>query len=214
MFHGVLFDLDGTLLNTSEGILASTRHALEAGGITHPHDLDFLRPYLGEGIAKLMALAAPHLSPDECLPFAKLGFAHYVQTGDQHTEAYAHAEPLISWLNQQNIPWGIVTNKYRYLMQAVIHLVPFHSTAKVIICADDLPVKKPDPTPLLHAANQLKSPPKHTLYIGDTAIDMQAAQAAKMTAIWAAYGFCSEKTLSHPYDGKINHLLELKSWLT
>ncbi len=210
--QGVLFDLDGTLLDSAPGILATLYHILDLHKLPKK-DKQTLNPYIGQGLTTLFQQCAPRLTLEQCQHHAKEGFLHYIKNAHTNTLPYSGAEDILHFLNQRQTPWGIVTNKTRKLMKAVIHKLPYHETAKIIVCADDLDVKKPNPKPLLYAAEKLQSNPKNTLYIGDALVDMQAAVTANMNGLIAQYGYVSQDYKNWPHQGILANLLEIKQWL-
>ena len=209
---GILFDLDGTLLDSAPGILNALFSILEKHGMPYNDQID-LNPFIGEGLMALVTQCAPGLSQAQYQQYTQEGFAFYIKHASTQTHAFPEAKAILSTLNQRKIPWGIVTNKTRALTQSVISALPYHDTAKVLICADDLEVKKPHPKPLLMAAEKLGTKPENTLYLGDAINDMLAAKAANMVAVIAQYGYVSSNFKDWPHDGIISTLLDLKKWL-
>lgn len=210
--NGILFDLDGTLLDSAPGILNALFSILEKHGVPYNDQID-LNPFIGEGLMTLVTQCAPNLSQAQYQQYTQEGFAHYIKHASTQTHAFPEAKAILSMLNQRKIPWGIVTNKTRALTQSVISALPYYDTAKVLICADDLEVKKPHPKPLLMAAEKLGTLPEHTLYLGDAINDMLAAKAANMIAVIAQYGYVPNNFKEWPHDGVVSTLLGLKKWL-
>lgn len=195
-WRAVLFDLDGTLLDTLQDIADSANWALADQGFP-THSIGAYRHFIGEGVNTLFARALPddHEDPEqiaECI----LRFRHaYEQRWDVHTRPYEGVEPLLRTLTAAGIPMAVLSNKpdeftkkcvHRYLRQ-----VPF---AVVLGQREGIP-RKPDPTVAEQIARTLAVPSGQCLYLGDTAIDMQTACRAGMHPVGAAWGFRSVEEL-------------------
>ena len=96
---------------------------------------------------------------------------------------------MIGYLNDMKIPWGIVTNKVRYLTQSLLPHFDCFDQAGCVVCGDTLEQQKPDPTPLLYACSLLEINPDSSYYVGDTRTDAMAASSANMTSITVSYGY-------------------------
>jgi phosphoglycolate phosphatase len=108
------------------------------------------------------------------------------------TDYFVGVESLLLALNQNNIPWGIVTNKPEFLTLQLVTSFPLLQNCAVIISGDTLSERKPHPLPLLHAQEMLALPLPNTWYIGDAERDIQAANAANMVSVIAQYGYVSD----------------------
>ncbi len=189
MHQAVLFDLDGTLLDTARDLGNALNTLLVAEG-HKPLDYDEYRCAASDGAMKLL----------------ELGFGEYWATMDQTVfrqrflDAYQNnvatdtcyfdgVIELLETLNQRKIPWGIVTNKPGYLTDALIPHYPLLAACTCIVSGDSLRDKKPNPGPLIFAAGKLGVYPQHTIYLGDAQRDIQAANSAHMTSVVASYGY-------------------------
>ncbi|WP_416140673.1 HAD-IA family hydrolase [Halomonas sp. HK25] len=186
----LLFDLDGTLVDTAPDLARAT-NALRAHHGLAPLPYAVIRAQVSNGGSALVTLA---------LGLAKEAAGHDLARTFLLT-AYGEAvadesrvfPPLSSLLNAWEAagrPWGIVTNKPRAYAEPLVEalaLAPW-----VLLCADDLPVKKPDPAPLLEAARRLGVAPHDCWYLGDHERDMQAARAAGMAAVAVGWGYVEE----------------------
>ena len=185
----VLFDLDGTLVDSAPD-LAGTANDMRARRGLAPLPFGQLRPHAGSG-ARGMLSAAFELRP---------GHAGYEALRDEFHQLYelrmtresalfAAIEGLLSALERQGLPWGIVTNKsLRFAVPMVAALPPLARHA-VLIGGDSTPHTKPHPAPLLAAASHLGFDARACVYIGDDPRDMRAARAAGMAAWAAAWGY-------------------------
>lgn len=188
--QAVLFDLDGTLVDTAPDLAAAT-NALRHHHALDPLPFELIRTQVSNGGSALVTLAlgldAGH--PDHDAARSRLLDA-YEQALATHSRVFA---PLDEWLHgwqQRRRPWGIVTNKPRRYAKPLIDALALRPGA--LLCADDLAVKKPAPEPLWEAARRLGVVPQACWYVGDHVRDIEAAKAAGMTAVAVGYGYISE----------------------
>lgn len=183
----VLFDLDGTLVDSAPDLAASA-NALRARQGLPPLPLERLRPHVGSGARGMLGegLGLRPGDPEyEALREAFL--ADYATRLLDHTALFAGVSRLLDGLRQRGLRWGIVTNKARGLAEPIQQaLLP---DAATLVGGDCTTQRKPHPAPLLEAARRLDSAPGHCLYVGDDPRDMQAAQAAAMTGLAAGWGY-------------------------
>ncbi|RTR05091.1 HAD-IA family hydrolase [Halomonas nitroreducens] len=187
----LLFDLDGTLVDTAPDLARAT-NALRAhhGLPALPYPL--IRAQVSNGGSALVTLA---LGLDKAHPEHQAArdflLAAYGEAVAVDSRIFPPLERLLAHWSGAGHPWGIVTNKPRAYAAPLVHelgLVP-----GTLLCADDLPVKKPDPAPLHEAARHLAVAAPACWYIGDHVRDMQAARAAGMTAVAVGYGYLEEE---------------------
>ncbi|WP_110647686.1 HAD family hydrolase [Salinicola peritrichatus] len=192
--HGLpkalLFDLDGTLIDTAPDLAEATNRLREHHGLPRlPYPV--IRAQVSNGGSALVTLAleltADH--PDHGLARQFL-LERYAEVVADRSRVFPGLESLIESWERAGRPWGIVTNKPRLYAQPLIESLGL--TPQVMLCADDLPVKKPDPEPLLTAALRIGVAPEACWYIGDHRRDMEAARSAGMTAIAVHYGYIPE----------------------
>lgn len=187
----LLFDLDGTLVDTAPDLARAT-NALRAHHGLEALPFDVIRTQVSNGGSALVTLAlglnAEH--PEHAAARAFLLDA-YGRDVASESRIFAGLERLPELWALPPRAWGIVTNKPR--AYAVPLLKALELTPGALLCADDLAVKKPAPEPLWEAARQLGVTPEECWYIGDHARDMQAAHAAGMAAIAVGYGYIDEQ---------------------
>ncbi|RBI69223.1 phosphoglycolate phosphatase [Vreelandella sulfidaeris] len=188
--QAILFDLDGTLVDTAPD-LAKATNALRAHHGLSPLPYELIRGQVSNGGSALVTLAlglevnsAEHTLARQFLLDA------YEQAVAVHSRVFP---PLDRWLKEwhgdQRL-WGIVTNKPRRYTLPLLEALALQPGA--LLCADDLSVKKPAPEPLWEAARRLGVKPEQCWYIGDHVRDIEAAVAAGMTAVAVGYGYISE----------------------
>jgi len=196
--RAVLFDLDGTLVDSAPD-LAGAANRLRAQHGLEPLPLATLRPMVGAG-ARGMVGVAFGCGPDDIgyEPLRKGFLALYEQHLTEQTHAFDGVETLLSALEARRLPWGIVTNKAERFTLPIVRHLRLAPRAAVLICGDTTPHAKPHPEPLLEAARRLGLPPRQVLYVGDDHRDAQAAQAAGMPMLAAAWGYLGQGT---PIEG-------------
>jgi phosphoglycolate phosphatase len=189
----VLFDLDGTLLDTAPDLGAAVNHVLVSEGFAPLSDaiirqttsngaLGLLRAGLGEEL--LEELGATRLRA-ALLDF----YAAHLCVG---TRPYEGMLELIEWLDERALPWGIVTNKPGFLTEPLLAALPELASCGVTVSADTLPVRKPDPAPMFFACDQLGVEAAHCLYVGDHVRDIEAGRNAGMRTAVAGWGYLSD----------------------
>lgn len=211
----VLFDLDGTLIDSAPDLgAAADKMRTDRGLPALP--LSAYRPWAGAG-ARGMLKVAFGISP-EAPQFAELReefFSNYESAMTVRTYVFPGISDLIHTLTQRAIPWGVVTNKSRRFTEPLTAGMHLFQSAKTIVSGDTTPHAKPHPAPLLEAARQLGVAPQTCLYVGDDERDMLAGRAAGMRTFAATYGYLGAHIDVHrwPTDGWINSPEELLNWL-
>lgn len=210
----ILFDLDGTLLDSSKGIFSSIRHAFLAHDIPVDFDDQALRNQAGNGVGYLVSKIKNNLSKAQVSAIKKSAFGYYKKHAYDETTAYEGAKELLERLNEKGILWGVITNKTRDLTEAVFPLVPSFETASILICREDLAYHKPHPIGFFHAFKTLNIQAKDALYVGDGLVDMLAAKYALCQSVIAKYGYVSKDVALWPHDASIDSLEQLRQWIT
>jgi 2-phosphoglycolate phosphatase len=189
VIKAVLFDLDGTFADTAPDLGAAVNHVLALHDLP-PLPLETIRPQASHGSAGLLGLAFD-ITPDDPR-FAGLRtefLAHYTEHICEHTTLFTGMDALIDTIEQQALPWGIVTNKPHRFTVPLMQALGYANRAGCMVSGDTCAQAKPHPMPMLHAAKQLNIAPEHCLYLGDDKRDMEAANAANMRGIIARYGY-------------------------
>lgn len=188
----ILFDLDGTLLDTAKDLGNALNHVLSTVG--RPTLVyETYRNIASDGAKGLLELGFGDDLKD--FDFARLRqqFLDYYETNiSVDTEYFVGVENLLLALNQANIPWGIVTNKPEFLTLQLITSFPLLQNCAVIVSGDTVSERKPHPLPLLYAEEKLALASPNTWYIGDAERDIQASNAANMVSVIARYGYISD----------------------
>ncbi|AIL32923.1 HAD family hydrolase [Basilea psittacipulmonis] len=197
----VLFDLDGTLADTAHDLIAATNHVRISQGLA-PMPPELLRNSISAGTVGLLKVALGIDKNDPDFPkLRQILLDYYADHLHTHTTLFPHIRELLNGLSDQKIKWGIVTNKPTQYTLPLIAFLGLDKDSQACVCGDTLIQAKPHPAPLFYAAGLAHSHPSETIYIGDSLTDIQAAQAAGMKSIAAAYGYCdSDDALSWKAD--------------
>lgn len=182
---GMLFDLDGTVLDTAPEFAHCLNQLLADMEKPAIGVLD-LREHVSYGTRGMIQFAFSDHS-DESLPqrFRDL----YEDTLGHKTELFSGMAELLSWLSAQSIPWGIVTNKPLRYAEPLVAQFPELAQRQCLIAGDSLPTSKPDPAPLLAGCAAIQCTPANTWYIGDSLSDLKASRNAGMPCVLADYGY-------------------------
>ena len=184
----VLFDLDGTLLDSAPDFVATLNRMLVERG-EPVVALDALRPHVSKGARAMLAAGFPRLDPDAREAMIPGFLQVYQEELARHGEPFDGIETLLEAIEAAGSRWGIVTNKPEYLAVQLLPLLGWQRRCAVLVGGDTLPVRKPDPLPLLHAAQQLGLGADDCVYVGDDERDILAARAARMPSIAALWGY-------------------------
>ncbi len=186
--QGVLFDLDGTLVDTAPDMVAVLTDLQEAHGLARL-SYETGRAHVSNGAVGLIRLGFPEL-PDEALRALHTEYLdRYAQALCVRSTLFPGLERLLDDLDRLHCPWGVVTNKPHRLTVPLMDALRLSDRASCIISGDTLPQRKPHPAPLILAARTLGVAPAASVYIGDAARDIEAGRAAGMATIAAAYGY-------------------------
>lgn len=210
----VLFDLDGTLMDTAPdmaGALNELRH--EAGHDALP--LEQLRPFVSHGARALVQIGFPQASGAVFEALRGRFLAIYRSRLARETKVYDGVGEALTRLEAVGILWGIVTNKPGWLTQPLLEHLALHRRAAVVVSGDTLQQRKPHPAPLLHAAEKLRVSPPDCIYVGDAERDVLAAQAAGMRAFVALFGYipANERPRDWPASGWLESPALMARWL-
>ncbi len=201
----VLFDLDGTLLDTARDFHCIINRMLEKRGAP-PISYSSLRSQVSNG-ARAMVRHAFQIEQDhpEFATLHQQFLDDYADTEYVQSQTFNGISELIAWLESQNTPWGIVTNKpERFTHPLLIQLGM--GQCQSVICPEQVAHTKPDPEGLLLACQQLDCHPEDSIYIGDHIRDIEAGRAAGMRTISAAWGYLNEGECCADWGG--DHICE------
>jgi len=189
-YKAVLFDLDGTLVDSLKGIADSTNEALRQMGLV-PHAVDAYRYFVGDGIEILARRALPENRRDQptISMLVTLIDADYAMRWEDSTTCFSGIPELLDALAVQHIPMCVLSNKrHEYALLTVARLL---SRWKFRAVAGTVPggPRKPDPNAALQMASLLDVPPQEIVFLGDSDVDMKTALAAGMHGVGARWGY-------------------------
>ena len=191
--QAVLFDLDGTLIDSAPDLgAAADKMRVDRGLPSLP--LAHYRPMAGAGARGMLGVAFG-LTPEHA-EFAALReefFTNYERCMTQNTYVFAGVSELIAHLMALDLPWGVVTNKAARFTNPLTRAMPLFVSAGAVVSGDSTPHAKPHPEPLLEAARRLAITPTRCLYVGDDERDIVAGLAAGMRTVAATYGYLGQE---------------------
>jgi len=188
----VLFDLDGTLLDTAPDLARAVNRQRRERGL-QPVALERLRPAVSQGARGMLRVAFDLLPGHGDYERMREEFlAYYLSDLCVDTCLFPGMESVLRTLESRGLVWGIVTNKLHRFTLPLLHKMQLHERAGCIVSGDTAARAKPHPDPLLEAARRIDTAPARCLYIGDDERDVQAANAAGMTAVVALWGYLGD----------------------
>jgi len=211
----VLFDLDGTLVDSAPDLAGAANDLRVAQGLD-PLPYERLRPMVGTG-ARGMVGVAFGLAPgdDGFEPLRDAFLARYAERLLQATRVFDAVEPMLAALEASGLRWGIVTNKAMRYAEPVVRGLALEARAAALIAGDTTPFSKPHPEPLFEAARRLGLSPGDCIYVGDDHRDIVAGRAAGMRTLAAGWGYlgCGEPIHAWGADAVLENPAALLNWL-
>ncbi len=211
----VLFDLDGTLLDTAPDLAQALNFVLQNRG-REPLPFEAIRRVVSHGGRALIELGfGPEPETPDFESLRQQLLAYYQQHLSEHTRLFPGMDSVLDTLASRHIPWGIVTNKPGWLTEPLMRQMNLFEQAACVISGDSLSQRKPHPAPLLHASTLIGVAPESCLYVGDAERDIEAGRRAGMTTLAALYGYLLEEDRPESWqaDGYIQAPGELLDWL-
>ncbi len=214
-YSSVLFDLDGTLLDTAPDLAyALNRVRAEEGLDAMPYER--IRPQVSNGARALVLLG---FGGDERHPRFEVRrqrlLAVYRDNLCRETRLFAGMELVLSAIERSGGRWGVVTNKPGWLTEPLLDTLGLLDRAACVVSGDTVARRKPHPDPLLHAAQLAAAAPANCVYVGDARRDVEAARAAGMGMLAAAFGYvdASEDPAHWGADAVIASPTEILEWI-
>ena len=192
--RAVLFDLDGTLIDSAPDLgAAADKMRTDRGLPSLP--LERYRPMAGAG-ARGMLGKAFGMSPEhpEFLMMREEFFVNYESRMTELTTIFDGVPEMVGRILERELAWGVVTNKSARFTDPLTRAIPLFQTAGAVVSGDTTPHAKPHPAPLLEAAARLKLSPEQCIYVGDDERDIVAGLAAGMGTVAATYGYLGIKS--------------------
>ena len=191
--QAVLFDLDGTLIDSAPDLgAAADKMRTDRGLPSLP--LETYRHMAGAGARGMLKIAFD-ITPQhqDFMTLREEFFSNYEAALTERTYAFEGVAELIAHVQQRGWLWGVVTNKMARFTDPLVSAMPLFASAKAIVSGDTTPYAKPHPEPLFEAARRLQIAPQACLYVGDDERDIIAGKAAGMSTVAANYGYLGEK---------------------
>jgi phosphoglycolate phosphatase len=211
----ILFDLDGTLLDTAPDMVGALNR-LRAEEALEPLPLADVRASVSHGAVRLVTLGFPQASGDEFERLRRRFLELYALNLADGTCLFPGVDVVLSALESEGLPWGVVTNKPAWLTDPLLERLGLTSRACCIVSGDTVAERKPHPLPLLHAAQLTGVTPEHCVYVGDAERDIVAGRAAGMQTVVAAYGYLGPDDSPSTWQahGVVDRPEDLLEWLT
>lgn len=198
----VIFDLDGTLLNTIADLGDACNYALRTMGYSE-HALATYNYMVGNGVRKLIERAEPDADPDTIERLLELFREYYDEHATDHTAPYPGIPELLAELNANGVAMAVATNKYQAAVDRIIsHFFPDIPFVAMLGQTEDRPVK-PDPSIVFAILNKYPTPKADVLFVGDSAVDIETARRACVESVGVTWGFRPVSELRGAYADHI-----------
>ncbi len=211
----LLFDLDGTLIDSAPDLAGAANDLRAAHGLT-PLPYEALRPMVGTGARGMVGVAFGVQPADARFAGLRDAFLdRYAERLLQSTDLFEAMKPVLDSLDAAGLRWGIVTNKAARFTDPIVAGLGLAARAAVVIAGDTTAYAKPHPEPLLEAARRLGVAPSACAYVGDDLRDMVAGRAAGMVTMAAAWGYLGlgEPVADWGADHVFSSPTQLLQWL-
>lgn len=212
--RAVLFDLDGTLLDTAPDMVAALNTLRREQGL-NPLAYEVVRPGVSHGTARLLKIGFPGADADQVAVLQKRYLDIYRGALAVGTRLFTGMAGVLDALVERGLKSGIVTNKPAWLTDPLLEQLGIRGRFDCVVSGDSVSQCKPHPLPLLHAAKLAGVSPGECIYVGDAERDVQAAHAAGMPALVANYGYlqAGEDTRAWRGDAYLDRPLDILGWL-
>jgi len=186
----ILFDLDGTLLDSAPDLVGALNHVRSTEGLP-PLEVEQYRCFVSYGAIGLLKAGMP-VADEKVFEHWRLAFlAFYSENCFKLSRLFDGIPELLEFLSDSNIPWGVVTNKIESLTLPIMARAQLDRLTSCIVCGDTLSKSKPDPAPVLLACELIDVQPENTLFVGDDIRDLEAGRAAGTQTAAVHYGYGS-----------------------
>jgi phosphoglycolate phosphatase len=211
----LLFDLDGTLLDTAPDLATALNATLETNGRA-ALPLEAIRPAVSHGGSALIRLGFRIEPADpQFEPLREQMLVHYLAHIADQTRLFPGMETVLAHIEARGLHWGVVTNKPRSLTEPLLEALGLHRRAASVVCGDTLKERKPHPAPLLHACGLIGAAPGHCVYVGDAERDIKAGHNAGMATLVALFGYLREDDRPETWgaDALIQTPMDILAWI-
>jgi phosphoglycolate phosphatase len=186
--RAMLFDLDGTLLDSAPDLVGSLNHVRRTEGL-QPLPVAEMSKFASRGAVGLLRAGMPGAGDSELETWRLRFLDHYADNSFRHSSLYDGVPELLEYLAGAGIPWGIVTNKIESLTHPIIEAAQLGDSVACVVCGDTISESKPHPAPVRLACGMVDTDPAHTIFVGDDIRDIEAGRAAGTQTAAAHYGY-------------------------
>ena len=190
-YDSVLFDLDGTLLDTAPDMVAALQE-LQSALDYQPIEYQLGRSNVSNGAVGLLRVGFPDMDESERMGLMCDFIDRYVRILHDQTTVFPGVDDLLQKLDDGARLWGVVTNKPAHLTDPLMKGLDLYDRCAAVISGDTLATRKPDPAPLLHACDVGQIDPQRCIYVGDANRDIEAGRRAGMATVAATYGYITD----------------------
>lgn len=210
----VLFDLDGTLVDTAPDLIACLNQALSAHKLPVVTDAA-VKPCISMGALAMIKQAVPDLAAADQQHLLSYMLDCYQNNIAEHSRFFHGISETLDKIESLGLKWGVVTNKRERFTQPLMDAFNLTNRAACIISGDTTANSKPHPEPMFAACTQADVKPENCVYIGDASHDIAAGKNANMKTLAALYGYIKtdDKPESWGADGLIEHPSQLQTWI-
>ncbi|MGK2925106.1 MAG: HAD-IA family hydrolase [Lysobacterales bacterium] len=206
----VLFDLDGTLLDSAPDLVGSLNQVRQSESLP-PLALQQMKRFASHGAVGLLKAGMPETDAATFEKWRQRFLKHYAQNSYRHSSLFDGVPALLEYLGREGIPWGIVTNKVEALTLPIIEAANLADSVACVVCGDTLAECKPHPAPVSLACGIVKVAPGEALMVGDDVRDIAAGRAAGTQTAAVFYGYGSDELESEVVNGsyRVHHPADL-----
>ena len=211
MIRAMLFDLDGTLLDSAPDLVGSLNWVRQTESLP-ALPLARMSPYASKGAVGLLRAGMPETDDATFESWRQRFLEHYALNSFEHSSLYAGVPELLSALQEAGIPWGVVTNKIESLTHPIIEAAGLQDSISCVVCGDTLNESKPHPAPVSLACGMVGAEPENTVFAGDDIRDIEAGKAAGTLTAAVYYGYGSHELEGELVESsyKIHHPSDLQ----
>ncbi|MDI1230248.1 MAG: HAD-IA family hydrolase [Methylobacter sp.] len=210
----VLFDLDGTLVDTAPDLISCLNRALHVHGfdIVVP---EIIKPFISYGAAAMINASQPTLDDQLKADILETMLTHYQNNIAEHTVFFSGMAETLAAIEAQGLKWGVVTNKRKRFTNPLMDALKLTERAACIVSGDTTANPKPHPEPMLLACKQADVNPKECVYIGDALHDITAGKNAQMKTLAAVYGYINPGDTPETWgaDALIESPAQISTWI-
>ncbi len=190
--RAVLFDLDGTLLDTAPDLVASLNWVRNTENLD-PLPVSTMSRFASKGAVGLLMAGMPETDEESFESWRLRFLEYYAENLYRESSLYEGIPELLEFLDEEGIPWGVVTNKIESLTLPIIEAANLEAAISCVVCGDTLEERKPHPAPVTLACQMLGADPAETVFAGDDIRDIQAGLAAGTQTAAIHYGYGSDE---------------------